>query len=89
MYIKRYDFDIFEESEDLGKESEIELEKSEIRGQVLQITEPRMENNKNQNSQNRKQQNIPAVPWKPQIYIVIDHNIKSLMYRDPTHTLQS
>ena len=52
MYIKRNDFDIFEELEDLGKEWEIELKKSEIRGQVLQVTEPSMENNKNQTSQN-------------------------------------
>ena len=68
MYIKRNDFDTFEEFEDLPKEWNIKLEKSEIRCQVLQIREPSMENNKNENSQNRKQQNIPAVPWKPRGY---------------------
>ena len=47
MYIKRNDFETFEELEDLGKEWETELAKSKITGQVLQITEPRIENNKN------------------------------------------
>ena len=61
MYIKRNDFDRFEELEDLSKEWEIELKKSEIKRQVLQITEPRRENNENQNSQNRKLQYIPTV----------------------------
>ena len=68
MYIKRNDFDTFRELEDLSKEWEIELKKSEIKGQVLQITEPRRKNNENQNSQNRKQQNIPSVPWKQERY---------------------
>ena len=49
MYIKRKDFNTFEELEDLGKEWEIELKKSEIKGQILQITEPRRENSENQN----------------------------------------
>ena len=65
MYIKH--FDTFEELEDLGKEWEIELKKSEIKAQILQITEPRRESSENQNPQNRKQ-NIPAVPWRPQRY---------------------
>ena len=46
MYIKRNDFDTFEELEDLGKEWEIELAKSKIRGQVSQIAEPGIENSK-------------------------------------------
>ena len=65
IYIKRNDCDTFEELEDLGKEWEIELKKSEIKGQLLQITEPKREKNENQNPQNRKQ-NIPAVTWRPQ-----------------------
>ena len=68
MYIKRNDFDTFEELEDFGKEWEIELKKSEIKGQILQITEPRRESSENQDSQNRKQQNIPTVPWRRQRY---------------------
>ena len=68
MYIMRNDFDTFEELEDLGKEWEIELKKSEIKGQILQITEPRRESSENQNSQNRKQPNIPTVPWRLQRY---------------------
>ena len=47
MYIKRSDFETFEEHEDLGKEWETELPKFKIRRQVLQTTEPRIENNKN------------------------------------------
>ena len=61
VYINRNDFDTFKELEDLGKEWEIELEKSKIKGQVLQITEPKTENNKNQNIQKERQQKIPAV----------------------------
>ena len=68
IYIKRNDFDTFKKLEDLGKEWEIELKKSEIKGKLLQITEPKRENNENQNFQNRKQQNIPAVPSKLQNY---------------------
>ena len=43
-YFKRNHFETFEELEDLGKEWETELAKSKIRGQVLKITEPRIEN---------------------------------------------
>ena len=68
MYIKCNDFDTFEELEDLGKEWEIELKKSKIKAQILQITEPMREIGENQNSQNRKQQNIPAVPRRLQRY---------------------
>ena len=63
MYIKRNDFNTFEELEDLGKKWEIELE---IKGQVSQITEPKTENNKNKNIQKERQQKIPAVSWTPQ-----------------------
>ena len=50
----------------MDKKWEIELEKSKIKGQVLQITEPRTENNKNRNIQKERKQNIPAVSWTPQ-----------------------
>ena len=66
IYIKRNDFDTFEKLEDLGKEWEIELKKSDIKGKQLQITETQRENNENQNFQNRKLQNIPTVSWKLQ-----------------------
>ena len=66
VYIKRNDFDTFKELEDLGKEWKIELEKSKIKGQVLQMAEPRTQNNKKQNIQKERQQKIPAVSWTPQ-----------------------
>ena len=44
MYIERNNFKTFEKLEDLGKEWETELLKPKIRGQVLQITEPRIKN---------------------------------------------
>ena len=44
------------------------MKKSEITGQVLQITEPTTENNRNQNIQKERQQKIPAVSWTPRGY---------------------
>ena len=102
MYIKRNDFETFEELEDLGKEWETELAKSKIRGQVLQITEPRIDNNKNRKEYyetdyqyENKNKNIKMGDNK--IYIeprgyykdMISNNIKYLLYRDPTSTLPS
>ena len=48
MYSNRNDFKTFEELDDLGKEWATKLAKSKIRGQGLQITQPRIENKNDQ-----------------------------------------
>ena len=103
-YIKHNDFDRFEELEYLGKEWEIELAKSKIRGHVLQLIEPRMENNKNrkeyhetnhqygnknQNIANGRQQNIPKASWVQQRYNIPQYQIPSLQRPNPYLAFQN
>ena len=71
----------------MGKEWEIELKQSKIRGQVLHITEPRTENNNNQNIQKETQQNIPVVSWITQGYNRSQY--QTLIHKDLTHILHS
>ena len=100
MYIKRNNFDTFEELEDLGEESEIELAKPKIRVQVLQITETRTENKKTGRYTTRLTINMETktkilemrdnkIYLEPRGYNkdIISHIIKYLLYRDPTPTL--
>ena len=102
MYIKPNDFDTFEEHEDLGREWEIELEKSKIRRQVLHITEPEIENNKKKKNTPRPTINMKIKikifkTGENKIYLqfhgyhkdILDHNTKRLIYTNPTHNLHS
>ena len=80
------------------------MAKSKIRGRVLQITEPRVENNKsrkkyheinyqyenkNQIIQNGRQQNIPRASWVQQRYNIPQYQIPSPQRPNPYPAFQN